>query len=84
MTTMALETLDVWRDIERLLETLPPEDARIPELRAAAEDLRQAHQRLVRTSEITARLIQESRGTIDQPRALVQQTRRSSRRGGPA
>jgi hypothetical protein len=76
--------LDIWRDIERLLEELPPDDPHVPRLRAQLEGLRETYARLRSGAEDTAASLRSSQDTIGAAHLLLQRSRAAvAATGGP-
>lgn len=70
--TIVEETLEAWREAERLLERLPPLDPDHESVALAVASLRETYQSLTAgASERTPALLRRSRTSIDQTRALL-------------
>jgi hypothetical protein len=61
----AQRLLDIWRDLERLIEELPQEDSLVGELRAQADEVRARLGALTRSKERTTAMIEASHQTIE-------------------
>jgi hypothetical protein len=68
------QVLDIWRDIERLLETLPPDDPQVPALREEIAQLRVVYRRLTSTSRDVASVLRSCQMTIEHAHALLRST----------
>ncbi|HET8786807.1 MAG TPA: hypothetical protein VFM38_14300 [Candidatus Limnocylindrales bacterium] len=70
--TIVEETLEAWRDAERLLERLPPLDPDHESVALAVGSLRDTYKTLTAgASERTPALLARSRTSIDRSRALL-------------
>ena len=70
--TIVEETLQAWREAERLLERLPPVDSDHESVAVAVSSLRETYQNLTAgASERTPALLTHSRASIDRTRELL-------------
>jgi hypothetical protein len=72
---VAHEVLSVWREVERLLEELPPDDPWVPTLRERAARLRADYQSLSATADRAHELITETQASIAASRAVLERVR---------
>ena len=74
--TIVEETLEAWREAERLLERLPAVDPDHESVALAVSSLRETYQSLTAgASERTPALITHSRASIDRTRGLLDRIR---------
>ena len=76
--TIVEETLEAWRDAERLLKRIPPVDPDHASVALAVRSLRETYQDVTAPSDRTPAVLSQSRASIDRTRELLDRIPRSS------
>jgi len=74
--TIVAETLEAWREGDRLLSRLEPASSDYEAAAEAVGRLRVVHKRLVRQTEISRQMVSEARWVITEARATFSDVRR--------
>jgi hypothetical protein len=69
------QVLDVWRDIERLLDSLPPDHPQRLRVMEQLDELARTYRSVTTTADDAAAVLSTSRGTIEASRALLRAVR---------
>ncbi len=70
MSNLIRDTLDAWREAERLAESLPPQSAGHERAQTLAAELRVRYRRLSAATRLPGEMAEEIQRAIDETRAL--------------